>query len=270
MYTIGEFASIGGVTVRMLRHYDRLGLLVPAHVNPTTGYRYYRAEQFRPLNRLIALKDLGFTLEQVGTLLADDVGLGELRGMLQLRRAELADQIDADRARLARVETRLQILEGDHSMSTDVTITELSPLRVAARSGPAASNAHEDVGPVVSQLLEELMGSIAGTEHGEVLGWYTPNDARGGLLCHAAVVLPAGAAVPEGADELELPAAAQAAVLQHCGPMESITASYQRLAAWIDDNGYRWDGSAREVYRVSWPLPQDEWVTELQMPISVA
>ena len=71
MYSIGAFAQLGGVSVRMLRHYDRIGLLVPAEVDPSTGRRRYDANQLTRLNRLVALKHLGFPLEQVRTLLAD-------------------------------------------------------------------------------------------------------------------------------------------------------------------------------------------------------
>ena len=59
MFSIGDFAGLGRVSVRMLRHYDAIGLLPPAHVDPHTGYRYYTASQLKVLNRVIALKDLG-------------------------------------------------------------------------------------------------------------------------------------------------------------------------------------------------------------------
>lgn len=89
MFTIGDFARHGRVSVRMLRHYDATGLLRPAHVDPATGYRYYTAAQLARLNRVIALKDLGFTLQQVQEILDEKVTTEELRAMLRLRRAEL-------------------------------------------------------------------------------------------------------------------------------------------------------------------------------------
>src|SRR6202035_5229721 len=107
MFSIGEFARHGRVSVRMLRHYDTIGLLRPASADAATGYRFYRAGQLAELNRIIALKDLGFTLQQVQAILAEQVSVAELRGMLKLRRAEIFDRIEAETARLARVETRL-------------------------------------------------------------------------------------------------------------------------------------------------------------------
>src|SRR5690348_11923676 len=117
MFTIGDFARHGQVSVRMLRHYDAIGLLRPAHVDPVTGYRSYTAHQLSRLNRVVALKDLGFTLDQVGMIVDDDIDVEQLRGMLRLRREELQTQIAADTARLARVEARLRVIEKEDAVS---------------------------------------------------------------------------------------------------------------------------------------------------------
>src|ERR687894_2895146 len=119
MLGIGDFARHGRVSVRMLRHYDAIGLLRPAHVDRVTGYRSYDAEQLSRLNRIVALKELGFTLQQVQTILDDMVSVEELRAMLRLRQAELQSQIAADRARLAEVEARLQTIEREGAMPSD-------------------------------------------------------------------------------------------------------------------------------------------------------
>src|SRR5690349_22894947 len=77
MFSIGEFARHGRVSVRMLRHYDTIGLLRPACVDPVSGYRFYQASQLAELNRLIALKELGFTLQQVQSIMAEQVSAAE-------------------------------------------------------------------------------------------------------------------------------------------------------------------------------------------------
>ena len=97
MLSISEFARYLGVSARMLRHYDALGLLVPARVDPVTGYRHYTAAQLDRGNRLVALKELGFALDQIGPVLDAEVSVTELRAMLTLRRAQVAEQIAADR-----------------------------------------------------------------------------------------------------------------------------------------------------------------------------
>jgi DNA-binding transcriptional MerR regulator len=88
MLSIGDFAHLGGVSVRTLRHYDEIGLLRPARVDPHSGYRAYSAGQLGQLNRIVALKDLGLSLAQVRRLIGG-ITLEELRGMLMLRRAQL-------------------------------------------------------------------------------------------------------------------------------------------------------------------------------------
>src|SRR5437773_10906878 len=138
MFSIGEFARLGRVSVRMLRHYDAIGLLRPATVDPASGYRFYRADQLRRLNRVVALKDLGFTLEQVRAILDDQVNADQLRGMLRLRRAQLEAQLAADAARLAGVEARLKMIETEGRMSTeDVVVKQVAPVRVAELTGIA-------------------------------------------------------------------------------------------------------------------------------------
>jgi predicted transcriptional regulator YdeE len=119
MLKIGEFAKKTQVTVKTLRHYDRLGLLKPAWIDRFTGYRYYAQEQLPRLNRIMALKDLGFTLQQTGRILQNELTVDELRGMLRLKCAELEQHIEEEQARLARVEARLRQIEheGDFLMS---------------------------------------------------------------------------------------------------------------------------------------------------------
>src|SRR5918995_6203179 len=86
MFKVGEFARLGRVSVKMLRHYDELGLLKPARVDPATDYRYYTSAQLPRLHRIVALRHLGFTLDQIRRLLTDDLPAAQIRGMLTLRR----------------------------------------------------------------------------------------------------------------------------------------------------------------------------------------
>src|SRR5215213_1484384 len=101
MFKIGEFSRLSRVSVRMLRHYDQLGLLRPSQTDPFTGYRYYSAEQLPRLNRIIALRDLGFSLEQITGMLEEDLSAKQLLGMLKLKRAEIEEQMKLEQQRLA-------------------------------------------------------------------------------------------------------------------------------------------------------------------------
>src|SRR5689334_21983488 len=103
MFSIGDFARLTGVSVRTIHHYEDVGLLIPAEVDSTTGYRSYSAAQVARLHRIVALKDLGLSLRQLQPLV-EDLDAGRLKGMLQLKRAELEDRVEAERSRLARIE----------------------------------------------------------------------------------------------------------------------------------------------------------------------
>ena len=103
MLRISEFSRLGRVTVKALHLYGRLGLLEPAWVDPESSYRLYTLDQLRRLNRILALKDLGFSLGEIGGLLEEDPSAAELWGMLRLKQAELERQSREGRERLARV-----------------------------------------------------------------------------------------------------------------------------------------------------------------------
>src|SRR5262245_5641387 len=100
MFKIGEFSRFTRVTVKMLRHYDEIGLLVPSFVEAGSGYRYYVAEQLPRLNQIIALKDLGFSLEAIAVLIDDRAAPEHKAALLGARRRELERTIAADAARL--------------------------------------------------------------------------------------------------------------------------------------------------------------------------
>ncbi len=111
MLKIGEFSRISQVPVKTLRYYEELGLINPTHVDAFTGYRHYSVEQLPRLNRILALKDLGFSLEEIGRVVNEGVSLENLRGMLRLRQAEQSAQVLEAQDRLARVEARLALIE---------------------------------------------------------------------------------------------------------------------------------------------------------------
>src|SRR3712207_5651795 len=108
---IGEFSRLARVSVKALRLYDRLGLLKPARIDGLSGYRYYASEQLPRLNAVLALKDLGFSLEQVKKLLDEGLSQSQVRAMLEVRRDEAERALEAEQERLARVEARLRRMD---------------------------------------------------------------------------------------------------------------------------------------------------------------
>lgn len=274
MLTIGDFARLAGVTVRMLRHYDSLGLLVPAHVDPVTSYRRYAAAQLPRLNRLVALKDLGLTLEQVGTVLDAQVSVEELRGMLTLRRTQIEDQIAADLGRLAAIEARLRTIEKEGTMSELEYVEKALPaVRLAQVSGRVTDM--NELGTTIGPAFDRLVGAL--TAAGVALqtpsvAWYD-GDAEGTTW---GVGFPTALESVDGVENVQglegpavadLPAAPRAVTVIHRGSMATIGDTWQALATTVDASGLTAYGPCREVYLETPMDDQDAWVTELQQPV---
>ncbi len=133
MFRIGEFSRISRVTIETLRHYDALGLLKPANVDSFTGYRYYSARQLVSLNRILALKEVGFSLEEIARILQEKLTHDELRGMLKAQLIRAEQELQAAQRRQERILTRLQHLNLEDNMPEyDVTLKAVEAHTVAA------------------------------------------------------------------------------------------------------------------------------------------
>ncbi|WP_329614545.1 MerR family transcriptional regulator [Streptomyces brevispora] len=273
MFTIGDFARYGRVSARMLRHYDAIGLLHPDSTDPATGYRHYGAGQLARLNRIIALKGLGFTLQQVRAVLDEEVGSEELRGMLRLRRSELEAAMAAAAARLAQVEARLRSIESEGHMSVDeVVVKDVPAVRVAELTGVAAGYEPAEITPVIRPLYERLfalLGEAGVSPTGPGIARYEDAPEGGGaVVVHAGMTVsaPVGPLGDTGVTVIELPPF-EAATIVHRGAMDGILPTSQTLARWIGTSGYRSAGYAREI-NLECPADEEKWVTELQEPIA--
>jgi DNA-binding transcriptional MerR regulator len=242
MFSIGEFARYGGVSARTLRHYDEIGLLQPATVDPDTGYRGYLAAQLGLLNRIMALKELGLSLPQIKRLL-DGVTLDELRGMLALRRAQLEHELQQHRNQLLGVEARLHSIAREDGMPADDIVAKTIPaMGVVAVAGRAAGFSPASIVPIVNQLdarFDELGIYGLVKEAGPRVLFYECEDDE-----DITVFLAVPVAEPPG----ELPAPAQyrvlpeieAAVAVRSGPAASIFPMvFHDLLRWTDERGYR-------------------------------
>jgi DNA-binding transcriptional MerR regulator len=263
---ISDFARLGQVSVRMLRHYDAIGLLEPDHVDPSSGYRSYSPEQLHDLNRIVALKDLGFTLEQVRALLAEPVGAEELRGMLRLRRAELLEEARSVETRLAAVESRLRMIEKEDTMSTgiaaDYVVKTVPAVRLVAQR---RTMDREQIGQHLEAMFDGVaraIGDVPGA-FDTPMAVYFETDAGMDVAAGFTGTGPA----PEGCELVDLPEATALCGV-HLGEMARISESWQSLYRWAVDNGYSFAGPAREVYLRAQSPDQADWVTELQVPVT--
>jgi DNA-binding transcriptional MerR regulator len=272
MFRIGEFSKIAQVPGSLLRYYDEIGLLEPAHVDPDTGYRYYSARQLPRLHRILALKELGLTLDQIRRLADDEVSTAELRGMLTLRKAQVQQNVDDEMARLRALEARLEQIDGCRS-GYDIVIKSVpeQSLLSVREVLPGADAALA----VMRQLVETLplrperdaFGHFMTVVHSETLESDRLDIELG--------------AVYTGPDELtvrlerervlkvrRLPAVPAVAAVVSVGGFDQNCRSYGAIGVWVETNGYRICGPGREVLlRPPRAGRWDETVTEIQFPV---
>jgi DNA-binding transcriptional MerR regulator len=262
---IGNFARIGQVTVQTLRHYDDMGLLKPVDVDALSGYRYYTLDQLPRLHRILALKDLGFSLEQVSHLLEDHLSPLELRGMLRLKQSELRQQVQEQLDRLERLEARLSMIEQEDQLPEyEVIIKRVEPLRVAAVRGIIPTYWDEE--PLWIELVNQLQRTGAKTCEPSMSIYHAGEPEIDVEVC---IAISTDAA--EGKLVHNLPAVESMASIIHKGPFTGFASAYANLLKWIDANGYRINGPDRQIYL---RLPEEgqrrsdpNALTEMQVPI---
>ena len=269
MFRIGEFSKLSQVSVKTLRYYDQIDLLHPAEVDRFTNYRYYTTDQLHRLNRILALKDLGLTLDQIGLVLDQELSPAELRGMLRLKQVELEQQVEEQQARLARVAARLRQIEQEGKMPDYiVTLKEVPALRVASvrdvvANYPAQSALWHELEAFLEQKQVQPSGPCFTLDHEEE---YRESDVDLEVCEPIDVDL-------EGDDRVtvrELPGGQMASML-HIGPYETLSEAYPVIIGWIMENGYRITGSGREIYVRNAPdhdVEPAEYVTEIQFPVA--
>jgi effector-binding domain-containing protein len=263
---IGRFAKATRLSVKALRHYDELGLLRPAFVDPSSGYRYYRPAQANQAEAIRILRSLEMPLEEISELLA--AGGGEAAAKrLALHRERLEARLAEHRRMLAFLE---RLLEKEDVMPYEVTVKELPAQAVAAtRTTTDLRRISSAISTGVHLVLAEL--GRRGIEPAEPLQ----------VVYHANQVLDEDTRAPieicfpvaapfEGSGEVygaELPGGPAAVTLHH-GPYAEIGPAYHTVSGWVADHGHELAAGPREVY-LNDPreLPEADLLTEVQWPI---
>lgn len=278
MLKIGSFSRIAGVSIRLLHYYEELDLFKPAHIDPETGYRYYKTSQIKNLNKILALKDLGLTLQQVKRYIQDEISQDELRGMLKLKKSQIYQTIEEELLRLRQIELRLKRLDDDYPPPTNDVIIKPIPAQhyFAAR--------HTQL--PVEQFIDFVI-HITGSLHAQNIrpsGFLTvlehskahPDDF---FDLEVGFALPAEKELASRTLALsdnrsmvtrELPAIKQMATLLHIGTWGSGQASYFALGQWIEAHGYEVVGPVREVYMEMARNEVDNNIVEFQLPIQAS
>lgn len=265
MLKIGDFSTLTQISVKTLRYYDELGLLRPVHVDPASGYRYYSASQLPRLHRVLALKDLGFPLDEIAKALDAGVTLDQLRGMLMLREAEQQSRVREEQDRLTRLQVRLRIIEQEGIMSKDVVIKQVAPQWMASIREIIPSY------PAVGKLYGELFGTLgpAAFTGPCVALWHDHEYKEKDVDAEAGVYVRQPVTAKGRVGVRELPGETVASIL-HEGAYNRLSESYDSITRWIEANGYRPCGATREIYlKSSMPVRQDDesYITEIQVPV---
>jgi DNA-binding transcriptional MerR regulator/effector-binding domain-containing protein len=273
MFSIGEFARLGTVSVRTLRHYDEIGLLPPAKVDPATGYRGYSAEQLRLLNRIVALKELGLSLAQARQLV-DGITLEELQGMLMLRRAQLEQELEAHRNQLLGVEARLRYIAREGAMpADDIVVKKVPAMGVVAIAAPAPAFGPENIVPVVNQSaaqFDRLGISDLVKKAGPYVLFYEHDNYTDVTVYLALPVAEQPAELPPPAQYLVLPEIEAAVAVRNGLAANIFPMVYHDLARWAEDHGYEVHGPGREIWvnEVDDIADVDQQVFEIQLPFT--
>lgn len=276
MFRIGEFSRIGRVTIDTLRHYDALGILKPAKVDPFTGYRYYNAKQLKLLNRIMALKDVGLSLDEIARILQDKFTNDEFRGMLKIQLIQAESSIEAAKLRRKRILTRLNYLSLEDSMPVyEVTIKSVEKHTVAAIREKIPTI--EQVPQRCGEMFDEIAGWMAsnGLPFGPPMTIYHDESyTRENIDTECAFIIPSGdvAKAVEPAGQIiirqteAIPNAATTIVTDDFHKkVDGLTPAYHAIGQWIEDNGYKIAGSLQELFYGS--QENGDLTAEIQFPV---
>lgn len=270
MFKIGDFSRIAQVSVSQLRYYADIGLFEPDQVDPFTSYRYYSAAQLPALNRILALKDLGMTLDQIRGALSDRIGADEVRGMLRLQKAKIEQTLQEEVLRLRAVEARLKQIEDETDEGLEVVVKSVPAQRFLAmrETFPIMT----DTASVVSEMLQVLpqrfgpkLGYMTAILHNADYSFENVDIEMGfavDLDIETSVSLPSDRALAVR----ELPAVEHMATVARLGSFENNCRSYGALGSWLETNSYEIGGVAREVF-LEIPKEGCDFVVEIQMPV---
>jgi DNA-binding transcriptional MerR regulator/predicted transcriptional regulator YdeE len=267
MFAIGAFSRLSQVTIKTLRYYDEAGLFQPARVDPASGYRFYSAAQLPRLHRILVLKELGFSLEQIRGLIREGVDAAELSGMLRLRRAEQAERLREEEHRLRTIETLIEEIRME-GQGMDVIIKEASARWVLSVRGTVPN--YQSIGMLYGEVYAQA--GAAGVSATPIAIWHDPEQKDSNVEGEAGLLVDRSVAAKGRVKSYQIPASVVASYIHH-GAFDQFKGVYSRMMRWLESNGYQVSGPCREIYlELHQPVQQDDArnVTEIQIPVAKA
>ncbi|HUQ08872.1 MAG TPA: MerR family transcriptional regulator [Steroidobacteraceae bacterium] len=271
MFRIGDFSRIARVSARLLRFYDEIGLFVPAHADPQSGYRYYTVAQLGELNRILVLKDLGFNLDQVREIVSKNIDPAELRHLLLLRRNDVEQTLAAEAQRLRQIETRISQLETEGRLTADDVVVRAEPaceIISLRRTVPSFGAARE----LIAELREQSR-SFAPRNGLLVVGVaHSPCFEADEIDVEFGLVLPDGSDIEPPAGSLltrrTLEAVPRMAVCVRVGLPEDAHLVTAKIGRYLEASGEALSGPSREVF-LKPPNPERMHESVVEMQFSV-
>ena len=276
MFRIGDFSRIARVSCRLLRYYDEIGLLRPATIDQSTHYRYYSAAQLPQLNRILVLRDLGLSLDEIATILQTNLSPADLRELLHSRRAEIVSALATEQERLRQIDTRIAQIDAVGELVADDVIVRAEPaqwLLSTRQIVPSFSAAREVIAAVVRDgrraIPDSARGALIAIAHSPE---FEPDrlDVEIGYLLRNATNTRAKSESVE-LTLRELPAIPRLATCVRVGPPEQAHLITSRIGSFVEANGYRLEGPSRELFLQPPRLDRmEESVVEMQFPIAAS
>lgn len=264
LYKIGMFAAMNHVTIKTLRYYDEQGLLKPDYVDEANGYRYYLASQIADLHKILSLKSMGFSLEDITKI---QKGKSE-RELLAAKKQEILKEISSLTSRLVQVENYLS--EENLEFSVPVLVKNIPQVITATLK--ARINTYDalfDLMPKMGAEMERL-GCIC-AEPDYCFTHYLEEGYK-----EEDILVEICEAVTELKEDSKLvkfkvfPEIKEAACAFHKGSYSDFPRTYKALINFIEKNGYEICGNIRESYidGVWNKESESEWLSEIQIPVS--
>lgn len=267
MYRIGLFSKINKVTVKTLRYYDETGLLKPALVDRENGYRYYTSEQLPLLHKILAMRQMGFSIDEITAIMKGD----NIADIFEGRKHELEQTIEVSKQQLAQITHYLEIYKEEFSMDYEVALKELPEVIVYyKRTVIPDYDYYFKLAPELAEELKKTNPEIRCAVPGYCFVIYHDGEYRERDIdiefCEAVTTFGKDTETIKFKKVEKVPIAACA---YHQGPYSSIGKAYAHLFKWIADNDYVPAGYPRESYIDGiWNKESEsEWLTELQIPV---
>ncbi len=264
MVPIGRFSKMTRLSVKALRLYDEIGLLRPAWVDDSSGYRYYEPVQANRAEAIRILRSVDMPLDEISEIL-DIEDPTEAKVALKRHHDRLATRLVDQRRMLEYLET---IIDRERIMPYDIAIEQVPERTVAAlRKATSLKTIGEDMGAGFGALMQ-FIGTAGAQPVGApfIVYWDIIDEETSGDIEFCVPVAP-GVSGAESIEVKTLPSETVAFTIHH-GPYREISPAYHTLTGWISDHGHEMTGPPREIYlndptqvseaelltRVEWPI----------------